>query len=97
MYKMGEMSLSKYCKLNKIPYECIWRRITLEKMTPEKAIEDYKRSVAQPKYCKFYYKGMTLRKYCAKHNLKYQQIIDYRRFYDLDLEEVVKKFLTKKK
>lgn len=98
MYKTENgLSISKYCKLNNIPYECIWRRVALEKMTPEEAINDYNVKKTKPKYCKFWYKGMTLRKYCAKHGLKYQQLIDYKRFYDLTLEQAVEKFLTKKK
>lgn len=97
MYKVGEMSLSKYCILKKIPYECVWNRITFKGMTVEQAVEDFLSKRNNPHYCKFYYKGTTLRKYCAMHGLKYQQIIDYKRFYDISLEEVVEKFLTKKK
>lgn len=93
MYKLVDgQTLSKYCTLNKIPYVCIWERITFKKMTPDQALNDFYEKRKKPHYCKFWYKGTTLRKYCALHNLDYQRIIDYKRCHNVSLEEVMKKF-----
>lgn len=69
-------SVSKYCKINKIPYDCIWSRIVYKNMTPDQALEDFLRKRDKPHFCKYYFKGMTLSQYCKNKNLPYQRIID---------------------
>lgn len=102
MYKLENgQSLSKWCLENKVPYDCIWRRIVYEKMSIDDAIKNYKASVTQPKHCKFRYKGKTLRQYCFENGLKYQYIIDCMRTCDYTIEEAInrvhKNFLTNRK
>lgn len=89
--KTGE-GLMKYCKLHNIPYTPIWERVAVKNMTPEQALEDYQSHQKKPPFCTYYYKGIPFRKYCKEHNLKYQQILDYRRFWDIPLELAIKKF-----
>ena len=78
MYKLenGE-TLSKYCRKNGSPYACLWDRVAVKGMSPEKAIKDYIDSKGKPKRCSWYYHGETLRSYCLKNNLPYQKIVNY--------------------
>lgn len=93
MYKLADgQSLMKYCKANKIPYCCIWERVSLKGMNPDEAIKDYFAKKGQPRTCRFWWKGITLRKYCKIHKLPYQYIVDTKRLLDLSLEEVMKTY-----
>lgn len=77
MYKLENgQTISKYCKINKIPYDSIWCRITFKNMTPDQAVEDFLSKRDKPHFCIYYYKGVTLAQYCKKHNLPYQKITD---------------------
>ena len=92
-YKLENgQGMMKFCRANKIPYASIWERVALKNMTPDEAIKDFIEQKGKPKYCRYYYKGTTFRKYCKEHNLKYQTIIDYKRFWDIPLEEAIKKY-----
>lgn len=82
-------SVSKYCHSNKIPYDCIWGRITFKGMTPDEAVEDYWNKKDKPRFCKHYYKGATLSQYCKQHGLPYQRIVDRMNLYKYTVEEVV--------
>lgn len=93
MYKLADgQSLMKYCKANKIPYCCIWERVSLKGMNPEEAIKDYLAKKGQPRTCRFWWKGITFRQYCKQNKLPYQSIIDTMRMLDLSLEEVMKTY-----
>lgn len=93
MYKLADgQTLMKYCKANKIPYCCIWERVSLKGMNPDEAIKDYFAKKGQPKNCYLFWKGITLRKYCKIHKLPYQYIVDQMRYMDLTIEEIMTKY-----
>lgn len=85
-------SVSKYCHSNKIPYDCIWGRITFKGMTPDEAVEDYWNKKDKPRFCKHYYKGATLSQYCKQHGLPYQRIVDRMNLYKYTVGEVVEMY-----
>ena len=92
-YKLENgQGMMKYCRANKIPYASIWERVALKGMTPDKALQDYFEQKGKPKYCKYFYKGMTFRQYCCKNNLKYQQILDEKNMYGYSFEEIIAKW-----
>lgn len=77
MYKLESgQSVSKYCRSNKISYDCIWNRITFKNMTPDQAVEDYLSKRGKPHIYKWMYKGVVLSQYCKNNNLPYQKIVN---------------------
>jgi hypothetical protein len=78
MYRLknGEL-MSKYCRINKIPYSPVWERIAIKGMSPDQAIQDYLNKKGKPHVYHWVYEGMTLSQYCKQHNLPYQKIVNY--------------------
>jgi hypothetical protein len=93
MYKLANgQSLMKYCKANKIPYCCIWERVSLKGMKPDEALRDYLAKKGKPHNCRLYWKGLTFRTYCKRYKLPYQYIVDQMRYMDLTIEEIMTKY-----
>ena len=77
MYKLENgQTISKYCRLNKIPYNCVWTRIVFREMTPEEAVKDYLNKKGKPHFYHWVHGDITLSQYCKNNNLPYQRIIN---------------------
>ena len=102
MYKLENgQTISKYCRLNKITYNCIWTRIAFQKMTPDEAVKDYWDKKGKPHIYHWTYGDITLSQYCKNNNLPYQRIIntyhalnDYNKINrkKISMDEVVKMY-----
>lgn len=84
IYNYGGMPLSKYCDINKLDYDRIIKRMKKTrakdykintKEALEEAVKHYE-YIAKKKLntCRYFYKGIGIKKYCEKNNINYNMI-----------------------
>lgn len=71
------LSLLEFCRRYKLPYSRIWYRMAVKGMNLAEAIKHFRETENRPKHCKNFYKGISARQYCKKHNLNYEAITMY--------------------
>lgn len=94
-------TLYAYCKINNIPYDTLFAYVDRDGLTPDEAVEMYKKWQADGTITnhrrgnqKLFYQGQPLKQYCDRNNLSYITIRKKLRL-GYPIEELISKHFKK--